>query len=114
MVVVLSQACVVWCGLRLRGTLAARSRPHAGHSRSPPRGEAPATRRGDGTNGALLGAGLVGELNVVQCPVDDAKGAPSVFDSTEAEGDRRAPVTAMTEINQVPEAMQWCCGTGSR
>jgi len=28
--------------------------------------------------------------------VDGAKGAPSVFDSTDAETDRRAPVTAMT------------------
>jgi hypothetical protein len=32
-----------------------------------------------------------------QCPaVDGAKGAPSVFDSTDAEADRRAPATAMT------------------
>jgi hypothetical protein len=28
--------------------------------------------------------------------VDGAKGAPSVFDSTDAEVDRRAPITAMT------------------
>jgi hypothetical protein len=28
--------------------------------------------------------------------VDGAKGAPSVFDSTDAEADCRAPVTAMT------------------
>jgi hypothetical protein len=28
--------------------------------------------------------------------VDGAKGAPNVFDSTEAEADHRAPVTAMT------------------
>jgi hypothetical protein len=40
---------------------------------------------------------LVDELNLSLCPaVDGAKGAPSVFDSTDAEGDRRAPVTAMT------------------
>ena len=52
---------------------------------------------GGGTNGAFLRAGLVDELNLVLCPaVDGAKGAPSVFDSTEAEADRRAPVTAMT------------------
>ena len=38
-----------------------------------------------------------GELNLILCPaVDGAKGAPSVFDSTDAEADRRAPVTAMT------------------
>jgi riboflavin biosynthesis pyrimidine reductase len=52
---------------------------------------------GGGTNGAFLRAGLVDELNLVICPaVDGARGAPSVFDSTEAEADRRAPVTAMT------------------
>jgi riboflavin biosynthesis pyrimidine reductase len=52
---------------------------------------------GGGTNGAFLRAGLVDELNLVICPaVDGARGAPSVFDSPEAEADRRAPVTAMT------------------
>jgi riboflavin biosynthesis pyrimidine reductase len=52
---------------------------------------------GGGTNGAFLRAGLVDELDLVLCPVvDGAKGAPSVFDSTEAEADQRAPVTAMT------------------
>ena len=52
---------------------------------------------GGGTNGAFLRAGLVDEFNLVLCPaVDGAKGAPSVFDSTEAEGDQRAPITAMT------------------
>jgi riboflavin biosynthesis pyrimidine reductase len=52
---------------------------------------------GGGANGAFLRAGLVDELNLVICPaVDGAKGAPSVFDSTEAETDHRAPVTAMT------------------
>lgn len=52
---------------------------------------------GGGANGAFLRAGLVDELNLVICPaVDGAKGAPSVFDSTEAEADHRAPVAAMT------------------
>jgi riboflavin biosynthesis pyrimidine reductase len=52
---------------------------------------------GGGTNGAFLRAGLIDELNLVLCPaIDGAKGAPSVFDSTEAEADQRAPVTAMT------------------
>jgi riboflavin biosynthesis pyrimidine reductase len=52
---------------------------------------------GGGANGALLRAGLVDELNLILCPaVDGAKGAPGVFDSTDAEADRRAPVTAMT------------------
>jgi riboflavin biosynthesis pyrimidine reductase len=52
---------------------------------------------GGGANGAFLRAGLIDEINLIVCPaVDGAKGAPSVFDSTEAESDRRAPVTAMT------------------
>jgi riboflavin biosynthesis pyrimidine reductase len=52
---------------------------------------------GGGTNGAFLRAGLIDELNLVLCPaIDGAKGAPNVFDSTEAEADQRAPVTTMT------------------
>lgn len=52
---------------------------------------------GGGTNGAFLRAGLIDEFNLVLCPaVDGGRGAPSVFDSTEAEKDQRAPVTAMT------------------
>jgi riboflavin biosynthesis pyrimidine reductase len=52
---------------------------------------------GGGANGAFLRAGLVDELNLILCPaVDGAKGAPSVFDSTDAEADHRAPITAMT------------------
>ena len=52
---------------------------------------------GGGANGAFLRAGLVDELHLVLCPVvDGAKGAPSVFDSTEAEAEQRAPVAAMT------------------
>ena len=52
---------------------------------------------GGGANGAFLRAGLVDEFNLVLCPaVDGSKGAPSVFDSTEAESDQRAPITAMT------------------
>jgi riboflavin biosynthesis pyrimidine reductase len=52
---------------------------------------------GGGANGAFLRAGLIDEFNLILCPaVDGAKGAPSVFDSTEAETDQRAPVTAMT------------------
>ncbi len=46
---------------------------------------------GGGANGALLRAGLVDELNLILCPaVDGAKGAPGVFDSTDAGADRRA------------------------
>jgi riboflavin biosynthesis pyrimidine reductase len=52
---------------------------------------------GGGANGAFLRVGLIDELNLIICSaVDGAKGAPSVFDSIEAEADRRAPVTAMT------------------
>jgi riboflavin biosynthesis pyrimidine reductase len=52
---------------------------------------------GGGANGAFLRAGLVDELNLILCPaVDGAKGAPAVFDSTDAESDQRAPVAAMT------------------
>jgi riboflavin biosynthesis pyrimidine reductase len=52
---------------------------------------------GGGINGAFLRAGLIDELYLILCPtVDGAKGAPSVFDSTEAEADQRAPVSAMT------------------
>jgi riboflavin biosynthesis pyrimidine reductase len=52
---------------------------------------------GGGANGAFLRAGLVDELNLIICPaVDGTKGAPTVFDSTEAEAGQRAPVTVMT------------------
>ena len=52
---------------------------------------------GGRANGAFLRAGLIDEFNLVLCPaVDGAKGAPSVFDSTEAEAGHRAPVTSMT------------------
>ncbi len=52
---------------------------------------------GGGANGAFLRAGLVDELYLVICPaVDGAKGAPAVFDSTDAEAGQRAPVKAMT------------------
>lgn len=58
---------------------------------------------GGGVNGAFLRAGLIDELNLIVCPVvDGAKGAPSVFDSTEAEAGQRAPVTAMTLENSQP------------
>ena len=60
---------------------------------------------GGGANGAFLRAGLVDELHLVLCPVvDGAKGAPSVFDSTEAEAEQRAPVAAMSlESSQILE-----------
>jgi riboflavin biosynthesis pyrimidine reductase len=52
---------------------------------------------GGGANGAFLRAGLVDEISLVVCPaVDGAKGAPSVFDSNEAEAGQPAPVRSMT------------------
>jgi riboflavin biosynthesis pyrimidine reductase len=52
---------------------------------------------GGGANGSFLRAGLVDEISLILCPVvDGAKGAPSVFDSSEAEAEERAPVAAMT------------------
>jgi riboflavin biosynthesis pyrimidine reductase len=58
---------------------------------------------GGGANGAFLRAGLIDEIYLIVCPaVDGAKGAPAVFDSTEAEAGQRAPVKAMTlESNRV-------------
>ena len=48
-------------------------------------------------NGAFLRAGLIDEFNLILSPaIDGARGAPFVFDSTDADGDRRAPLTAMT------------------
>ena len=51
---------------------------------------------GGGANGAFLRAGLIDEISLVVCPtVDGAKGAPSVFDSSEADAGTPAPVHAM-------------------
>lgn len=48
-------------------------------------------------NGAFLRAGLIDEFNLILCPaVDGASGAPFVFDSTDDDSDRRAPLAAMT------------------
>jgi riboflavin biosynthesis pyrimidine reductase len=61
---------------------------------------------GGGTaNGAFLRAGLIDEISLIIFPtVDGAKGAPSVFDSSEAEAGQPAPVRTMTlESSQVLE-----------
>ena len=51
---------------------------------------------GGGANGAFLRAGLIDEISLVVCPtVDGAKGAPSVFDSSEQEAGQPAPVNIM-------------------
>jgi len=48
-------------------------------------------------NGAFLRAGLIDEISLAICPVvDGAKGAPSVFDSTERDAELRAPITHMS------------------
>jgi riboflavin biosynthesis pyrimidine reductase len=48
-------------------------------------------------NGAFLRAGLIDEFNLILSPaIDGASGAPFVFDSTAADSDKRAPITAMT------------------
>lgn len=47
-------------------------------------------------NGAFLRAGLIDEISVAVCPaIDGAQGAPSVFDSSAAESEQRAPLSAM-------------------
>src|SRR5215475_12296785 len=60
---------------------------------------------GGGANGAFLRAGLIDELSLILCPaVDGVKGAPAVFDSTDAETGQRAPLKAMTlESSQLLE-----------
>jgi riboflavin biosynthesis pyrimidine reductase len=52
---------------------------------------------GGGSNGSFLRRGLVDELSLaIQPAIDGAKGAPSIFDSTEAEVGVRAPLESMT------------------
>lgn len=52
---------------------------------------------GGGSNGSFLRAGLVDEISLAILPaVDGAKGAPSVFDSSETDSGTRAPLSAMT------------------
>jgi riboflavin biosynthesis pyrimidine reductase len=51
---------------------------------------------GGSANGAFLRAGLVDEISLILCPaVDGARGAPTVFDSSEAEAGQQSPVEAM-------------------
>ena len=57
------------------------------------------------TNGAFLRAGLVDEISMIIFPtVDGAKGAPSVFDSSEDDAGKLAPVRSiMLESHQILE-----------
>src|SRR3954471_2042831 len=51
---------------------------------------------GGGSNGAVLRARLIGEISVAICPaIDGAKGAPSVFDSSDKDAGIAAPVRSM-------------------
>lgn len=53
---------------------------------------------GGGTiNGEFLRAGLIDEISLAICPaIDGAKGAPSVFDSTDLDAGHSAPITGMS------------------
>ena len=52
---------------------------------------------GGASNGAFLRAGLIDEVSLAICPVvDGATGAPSVFDSADAEAELRAPLEEMS------------------
>jgi riboflavin biosynthesis pyrimidine reductase len=53
---------------------------------------------GGGTiNGEFLRAGLIDEISLAICPaVDGARGAPSVFDSSEEDAGLRAPLAGMS------------------
>jgi riboflavin biosynthesis pyrimidine reductase len=52
---------------------------------------------GGGSNGAFLRAGLIDEISLAICPaVDGAKGAPSIFDSSDKDAGIAAPVRSMT------------------
>src|SRR5258707_6529138 len=52
---------------------------------------------GGGSNGAFLRAGLIDEISLAICPaVDGAKGAPSIFDSSDKDAGIAAPIRSMT------------------
>ncbi len=52
---------------------------------------------GGGSNGSFLRAGLIDEISLAICPaVDGAKGAPSIFDSSDEDAGIAAPIRSMT------------------
>jgi riboflavin biosynthesis pyrimidine reductase len=52
---------------------------------------------GGGSNGAFLRAGLIDEISLAICPaIDGAKGAPSIFDSSDKDTGIAAPIRSMT------------------
>ena len=51
---------------------------------------------GGGSNGAFLRAGLIDEISLAICPaVDGARGAPSIFDSSNKDAGIAAPISAI-------------------
>src|SRR5207253_2905611 len=59
--------------------------------------ERPLLEGGGGSNGAFLRAGLIDEISLAICPaIDGAKGAPSIFDSSDKDAAVAAPIRAMT------------------
>jgi riboflavin biosynthesis pyrimidine reductase len=55
---------------------------------------------GGDANGECLREGLIDEISLVTCPaVDGAKGAPSVFDSSESKIDARSPIAGLSLIS---------------
>ena len=55
---------------------------------------------GGEANGEFLRAGLIDEISLVTCPaLDGAKGAPSVFDSSDEKGEIRAPLTSVSLLS---------------
>src|SRR5213592_2765569 len=52
---------------------------------------------GGGSNGSFLRAGLIDEISLAICPaVDGAKGAPSIFDSSDQDAGSAPPIRSMT------------------
>jgi riboflavin biosynthesis pyrimidine reductase len=55
---------------------------------------------GGGSNGAFLRAGLIDEISLAICPaIDGAKGAPSIFDSSDKDAGIAAPIRAMILVS---------------
>ena len=51
---------------------------------------------GGGANGAFLRAGMIDEISLAICPaIDGAKGAPSIFDSSDQDAGVAAPIRSM-------------------
>jgi riboflavin biosynthesis pyrimidine reductase len=51
---------------------------------------------GGGSNGAFLRAGLIDEVSLAICPaIDGARGAPSIFDSSDQDAGVAAPIRSM-------------------